>query len=150
LLVGAAGLAIWYWGIRTPESRDDLGRLQGDWKLTIAGRPGPESDADTAQWVVRISGDRWKYIAGGREAKTYRITLHEEKSPKEIELTLLDAAGNPAGRYGSHGVYAIEDHTVRVLVKPLNEPWPKDLDDPNAIVWVLNRVKLQMNPHVKE
>ncbi|HEV3436383.1 MAG TPA: TIGR03067 domain-containing protein [Gemmata sp.] len=149
LLLGVSGAVVWYWGIREPESKDDLGRFQGDWKLTIDGQSEQEGEDERPLRAVRISGDCWQYLAGGKEieGKTYRIKLNETTTPKEIELTLLDAAGNPVGRYGSHGVYALDRKTARILVEPVNKPRPTNLDNPSpdAIVWVLTKVKLQLS-----
>ena len=30
--------AVWYFAVRTPEPRDDLGRFQGEWRLTVEVR----------------------------------------------------------------------------------------------------------------
>ncbi|HJZ57566.1 MAG TPA: hypothetical protein VKE74_21535, partial [Gemmataceae bacterium] len=74
----AAGLAVWYWGFRQREPRNDLERFQGDWQVSIAGRKTP--------LVFRVSGDRWQSIANAVEGKPYRITLNEAADPKEIDL----------------------------------------------------------------
>jgi uncharacterized protein (TIGR03067 family) len=93
--------------------------------------------------AVRITGDCWQYLAAGSVGKTYRITLDETTNPKQIELTLLDADGNPLGGYRSHGIYSIDRKTARVLVEPVNKPRPTNLDQPDALVWTLTKVKLQ-------
>jgi hypothetical protein len=42
-----------------------------------------------------------------------------------------------------HGIYAFAStSTVRVRVNDLSEPRPTTLDDPEAVVWELTRVKL--------
>jgi uncharacterized protein (TIGR03067 family) len=153
LLLAICGGAIWYWGIYEPEPKDDLGRFQGDWKLTI-GDPGENTEEDESPpRAIRITGDRWQFLASGKEieGKTFRITLNESATPKEIELTLLDATGNPIGSYRSRGVYTIDRKTARVLVEPVNKPRPTNLDNPgpDANVWVLTKVKLQLLPTQK-
>lgn len=153
LLLGVCVAAVWYWGFYEPEPKDDLGRFQGDWKLTI-GASGENEEEESPLRAIRITGDRWQFLAGGREieGKTFRITLNETVNPKEIELTLLDATGDPVGRYRSHGVYTIDRKTARVLVEPVNKPRPTSLDNPgpDANVWVLTKVKLQLLPTQKK
>jgi uncharacterized protein (TIGR03067 family) len=141
---GICVLAVWYWGIREPEPKDDLGRFQGDWKLVIGGRNEEENEDEPPRTAVRITGDRWQYLAAGREGKAYRIKLNETADPKEIEMILLDAEGNPVGGYRSYGVYTIDRKTARVLVLPVNKPRPTDFNHPDSVVWELSKVKLQL------
>lgn len=143
LLLACAG-ATWYWAIYEPEPKDDLGRFQGDWKLISGARDENEGDDRLPPKVVRIAGDRLKFLMGGKEGKTFRIELNETASPKEIELTLLDAHGNPAGGYRSRGIYTIDRHIARLILEPVNKPRPRDFNDPDSVVWELSRVKLTM------
>ena len=144
MLLGVCGFAVWYWGIREPEPKDDLGRFQGDWKLTIGGRMEKGGNDDLPVVAVRISGDLWKNLGSGKEVRSYRIELNESANPKEIELILLDADGKPLGGYRSHGIYTIDRKTARIIVEPVNKPRPKTFDDPDAVVWELKKVKLKL------
>jgi uncharacterized protein (TIGR03067 family) len=138
LLVGMCGTAAWYWGIREPEPKDDLGRFQGEWKLTLRERGRKEADETPPGSVVHVTGDRL-YFDRENRGKSLRIKLDETASPKEIELTLLDPDGNPVGAYGSHGIYTVDRKTARLVVELVNRPRPKDFDSPDAVVWVLSR-----------
>lgn len=126
-------VAIALWFAFLPGDRDfgdDLKRLQGVWKVSSYGRE--------TQAAIRVEAERWTYSAGGMEGRSYRLTLRPEASPKEIDLVLLDDAGQPvafthgAGKgsaVGLHGVYAIDGDTVRVALAPGVEPRPKSLED---------------------
>ena len=139
LLLAAGGFAVWYFAVREPEPRNDLERFQGDWKLTIDGRDTPNA--------VRIAGDRWQYVAGGADGKAYRLTLNEAADPKQIDLELLDTAGLRGAPVKMHGVYAFDGNkTVRVRIEPAILPRPTTLDDPDAVVWVLTKVKIEPAP----
>jgi uncharacterized protein (TIGR03067 family) len=139
LILTVCGGAVWYWGIREPEPKDDLGRFQGDWKQTPDARNNKDGEAEAFPIAVHVTGDNWQYIVGGKGLKTFRITLNETASPKEIDLTLLNAEGKPIGEYGSHGIYTINRNEARIVVAPAYLPRPKGFDDPESIVWVLKR-----------
>jgi uncharacterized protein (TIGR03067 family) len=136
-----SAFAVWYWAFHEPEPKDDFGRFQGEWKLVVSGRDGSPEDDRTPYLPVRITGDQWKYL--GANERTYRMTLNEAASPKEIELTLLDQVGNPVGAYGSHGIYTVERKTARIRVEPVSKPRPDRIDDPDGVVWVLTKVKFE-------
>ncbi len=144
LLIGVCGAAAWYWGIREAEPRDDIGRFQGDWKLASGMREIKEGNEEVFPIAVQINGDCWQYLVGGKELKRFRITLNETASPKEIDLALIDAEGKPIGEYRSQGIYTIDRNTARIVVNPVYKPRPKVFDDPDAVVWALTRVKLEL------
>lgn len=133
-VLALGGFAIWFWGIRDPEPRNDLERFQGDWQVAIAGRKTPI--------VIRVNGDNWQSVANAVEGKPYRITLNEVT--KEIDLDPIDTAGIRGPLPKLHGIYGFEGTTtVRVRVNDLSEPRPTTLDDPEAVVWELTKVMLE-------
>lgn len=135
----AAAVAAWFLFIREPEPRNDLERFRGDWQIVLAGRTSPN--------VVRVEGDRWAYQAGATEGKAYRVTLNENADPKEIDLEPLDTAGIRGRVPRLHGIYAFDGRTaVRVSLSAATEPRPKSMDDDEAMVWTLLRVKLEIAP----
>jgi uncharacterized protein (TIGR03067 family) len=130
------GFGLWYGFVRSPA---DLAQFQGEWRIDVYGRDGG---------VIRISGDRWTYIAGGQEQRSYRLALNA--SAKEIELIQLRTDGEPAvythgPQSGSpvkmHGVYSVNKDGARVVLRPGVEPRPTSLDDPgDAQTLTLKRV----------
>jgi uncharacterized protein (TIGR03067 family) len=148
LLVGICGGGIWFIFLREPSPKDDLGRFQGDWKLTFEGRGENDPTEKLPTVGIRISGDRWHYLVGGQETKSYQITLQESSSPKEINLALLDKSGAPVVGYLSHGIYSIDGDSARILVEPANRPRPKGFDGPEAVVWSLTRARFEF-PNVQ-
>jgi uncharacterized protein (TIGR03067 family) len=139
VLVAAAGFAAWYFLIRTPEPRTDLGRLQGDWQIAVGDRVTPN--------VVTVAGDTWRVTANGVAAKPYRVTLNEAADPKEIDLELADTAGLTGAPVRMRGVYRFDDpRTLRVRFGVGAEARPAALDDPDAVVQVLTRVKVEPAP----
>jgi uncharacterized protein (TIGR03067 family) len=143
ILMGCGG-ATWYWGIREPEPKDDLGRFQGEWFQTFGERDVKQKTENSPALAVRIAGDVWQFLVDGKEKNSFRISLNETVSPKEIELIRIDNRGNPIGEYRSHGIYTIDRKTARIVAAPVNLPRPKDFDSPDSVVWVLTRVKLEL------
>jgi uncharacterized protein (TIGR03067 family) len=133
VVFGGAALGLWYAFLRGPTA--DLDRLQGEWRVVV---PGRDEEAGPPV-LIRVAGDRWTYVAGGREQRTYRVGLNPAASPKEIDLVQLGPDGEPAtythgpGR-GSvvklHGVYSVNKDEARVVLRPGVEPRPTSLDDP--------------------
>jgi uncharacterized protein (TIGR03067 family) len=129
LVLAAAAAGLWFAFSGNREPGNDLARLQGVWKVSAYGR-------DT-QATIRVEGDRWTYSAGGMKGHSYRLTLRPDASPKQIDLVLLDDAGQPVefthgAKKGSpvslHGVYSIEDETLGVALAPGMEPRPTAMD----------------------
>jgi uncharacterized protein (TIGR03067 family) len=124
LLGVLVGFGTWFFFIRDAEPKNDLERFAGDWQVSFAGR-------DT-QNVISVAGDRWQHQAGPTEGKAFRITLNETANPREIDLEWVDAPKLVGPPVKLHGVYAFESNkTVRLRI------------DPDAMEWVLTRVKLQ-------
>ena len=132
VVVVGAGVGLWY-AFREPTA--DLDQFQGEWRVMAPGR-GEEAGPPV---LIRVAGDRWTYVAGGREQRAYRISLKPMTSPREIDLVQLSPDGEPAtythgpGR-GSvvklHGVYSVNKDEARVVLRPGVEPRPTSLDDP--------------------
>ncbi len=129
LLLALIVAVLWFAFSGNREPGDDLARLQGVWKVTAYGRE--------TQASIRVDGDRWTYSAGGMEGHSYRLTLRPDANPKEIDLVLLDNAGQPVAfthgaKKGSpvsfRGVYSIKDETLRVVLAPGMEPRPTAID----------------------
>jgi uncharacterized protein (TIGR03067 family) len=136
VLLALAGFATWYWAIRDP---GDLNRLQGDWQVSIAGRPTPT--------VIQVTGDRWQSVANGVAGKPYRITLNPAANPKQIDLDPIETTGLRGPLPKLHGIYAFTGSgTVHVRVNDTTEPRPETLDDPDAVVWQLTKVQFTPGP----
>ena len=141
--VGVIAVGVWYFALRGP--RDDLGRLQGEWRLTVAGRAGQ------FPITVRVRGDRWTYLVGGQEQKRYALALRPDADPKEIDLVQLGPDDQPLlekhERGGAftpvtlRGIYAIEDGKMKVLTAPSPLPRPTTFDTPDGPpVWLLEKL----------
>jgi uncharacterized protein (TIGR03067 family) len=137
--VATAGFAVWYFAIRAPTT--DLDRFQGDWQITTQGR-------ETAN-VIQIKGDQWQAVANGVQARAYRITLNEAANPKEIDLDQIDTANIRGPKPKLHGIYAIDGNAALVRLVPGTEPRPTTVDDPDANVLTLTRVKLEQGKQPK-
>ncbi|HJZ59872.1 MAG TPA: TIGR03067 domain-containing protein [Gemmataceae bacterium] len=139
------GFGLWY-GLRDTGPKDDLGRLQGEWKITPAGAPGKD---DGPPLLIRIEGDRWSHVVGDEVVTTWRLALDPDANPKRLDLTLIERNGRPvpAERSGPEpkllGIYALDGDTLRWAQNPATAPdgRPKSLDDPEAMVLTLTRVK---------
>jgi uncharacterized protein (TIGR03067 family) len=140
--VGAVGFAVWYFAIRTPEPKDDLGRFQGEWQLAVPAVGRDRQPAARLKPVtVRVTGDRWVYVADGKEAGRYAITLRPAASPKEIDLVQLGPDDRPTANV-LRGVYTIDRDRARVVTAPGDEPRPTELDAADGPPgWILERVK---------
>jgi uncharacterized protein (TIGR03067 family) len=141
-LVAGAGV-VCYFALRGP--RDDLGRFQGEWELAVsAGTRGGRPVARPKPVTVRVTGDRWAFVADGKETARYAITLRPDASPKEIDLVKLGPDDAPTGPV-SRGVYTIGAGRAKVVHAPAPAPRPAATDDadPNAAgtVWLLDRAQ---------
>ena len=130
------GVAIWFAFFSNRGPRDDLGKLQGDWNYSTAGRNN--------LGVIRVEGDTWSYHSGGPFGKSYRMTLRPEV--KEIDLALLGDDGQPAtfthgAGQGAEvklvGIYAIDSGEVKVALGVAERP--KSFEDDEAQVLILKR-----------
>src|SRR5439155_7623842 len=126
----AGGLAVWYFATR--DTRDDLTKLQGEWKFT---RPGMTTDRGPST-VVRVRGDRWTIVTDGVERTSHRIELNPAASPKEIDLIWVNPNGDPhvfkdrAGRPVEMrlvGVYTLDGDTLTIAHSPAHEGRPTSL-----------------------
>ena len=136
VLVLAVGIAVWFAFFNNRGPRDDLGKLQGDWNYSTAGRNN--------LGVIRVEGDTWSYRSGGPFGRSYGMTLRPEA--KEIDLALLGDDGQPvtfthgAGRGGEVklvGIYAIDNGEVKVALGVSERP--KSFEDDEAQVLILKR-----------
>jgi uncharacterized protein (TIGR03067 family) len=126
------------------DTRDDLTKMQGEWKFTRAG-----TDADSGPSTgVRIAGDRWTYVVGGTGRETpHRLVLNPAANPKEIDLIRIRDDGSPEVFARARkpvelrqvGVYELDGDTLRVALAPANEPRPKAMDDTPTLTFT--RVK---------
>ena len=150
LALAAAGIvvttAVAYFALREP--KDDTGRLQGEWLIQVPREEGTEGGASGPPLMVRITGDRWQYVAGGQDRQAFRITLNEAANPKEIDLTGLTPDGKAASVTGDRGkqeafvmrgVYAIDKKTLKVSLAPGNQPRPTALTAPHPLVQTLTK-----------
>jgi uncharacterized protein (TIGR03067 family) len=88
-----------------------------------------------------VQGDRWVYVADGKEMQRYAMTLRPEAGPKEIDLVQLDRDGNPTP-FVLRGIYEIAGDRARVAAAPDPDPRPASFDPedgPPALL--LERVK---------
>jgi len=135
--IAAVGIGALFFALYR-DSRDDLGKLQGDWNYSAAARANAG--------VIRVEGNNWSYHSGGPFGRSYRITLRPESNRKEIDLALLAADGQPAtfthgvGK-GSEvkllGIYEFHGNEVKLALSP--ERRPTTFDDDEAQVLVLTR-----------
>jgi uncharacterized protein (TIGR03067 family) len=140
--VVAGGFAVWYFAIRTPEPKDDFGRFQGEWQLAVpaVGRDHQPSIRHKPV-TIRVTGDRWVFMADGQDLGRYAMTLDPEADPKEIDLVKLDSDDRPTDIV-LRGVYTIDRNRARVVTAPSPLPRPSDFDDPDGPPgWILERVK---------
>jgi uncharacterized protein (TIGR03067 family) len=143
----AIGFAVWYFFIRTPEPKDDFGRFQGHWQLSVPD--GKDSASGRATPVtIRVTGDRWVWMVGDQEQKRYTMELRPDTDPKEIDLVLLAADDSPViqkwpgqpRKVMLRGIYVVERDSAKLVVRPGDEPRPTSLDaDEGVAVWILEK-----------
>jgi uncharacterized protein (TIGR03067 family) len=128
-LLAAAAFGVWYFALRGP--RDDLGRFQGQWQVAVpVGVRDNQTVAKVKPVQIRVTGERWVYVAGETE-RQYAMTLRPEADPKEIDLVLLDRAGNPT-KFVLRGIYQIEGDRAKVVTSIGDEERPTKFDDPDG------------------
>lgn len=152
LLVGAVAFGVWYVAIRTPEPRDDPGRFQGEWQLTVPA-DSAEAGKTTVRrtpTVIRVTGDRWVFLLNDKEQRKYTMTLRPDADPKEIDLTqlapddkpLIQKMPPPARPVVLRGIYTVNRDTAKIVAAVGDESRPTSLDATDGVtVWLLERVK---------
>ena len=148
--IALVGFGIWYFAIRTPEPKDDFVRFQGEWQVVVpVGTRDGQLVARAKPVAVRVTGDRWVFVADGQEGKRYAMTLRPDANPKEIVFTMLAPDDKPkmlkhdgkAVPVVLRGVYSIERDRAKVVTAPGDQPRPTSTDAPDVTVWFLERVK---------
>lgn len=131
--IAAVAIGAWYFALHR-DSRDDLTRLQGDWNYSAAARANAG--------VIRIEGTTWSYHSGGPFGRSYRLTLHPEANPKEIDLALLDESGQPATfTHGAGkgkevkllGIYEFDGDAVKLALGVTTRPKSFEDDEAQAL-----------------
>ena len=135
-LIAVAGFGIWYFAIHDRGQKDDFTRIQGEWKIAIPGEEPSQSEGRPPS-IIRIEGDHWTYVSGGRETSSWHVALDPNVQPKQIDLTRLEADGQPAlftygARKGAEvkqlGVYSLDGETFKVTLAPVLEGRPQTHD----------------------
>ena len=100
--------------------------LQGKWRVVqmhTAGLSPPKEVLEKAR--LEIKDDAWTWLSGGPVNVKFRTRLDPSKSPKEIDITMLDGPGK-----GSTfpGIYSLEKGQLRVCYSHTKDPKdrPKD------------------------
>jgi uncharacterized protein (TIGR03067 family) len=139
--VAIIAVGVWYFAIYWREPSDDLGRFQGEWRLAIPLGANSDGRARLKPVIVRVTGDRWVYVADGKEMHRYTLVLRPDVNPKEIDLVMLGADDKPTA-FVIRGVYTIDRDRAKVAHAPSPEPRPATLDetDPDSAgLWLLER-----------
>jgi uncharacterized protein (TIGR03067 family) len=139
----------WRLALYALEPKDDPGRFQGQWRLAVPAGTGEKSEARLVPGVtIRVSGDRWVWLADGKEQRRYRMELRPDASPKEIDLVLLAEGDRPRLelRGGTmtpvtlRGIYSVERGKAKVVAAVGGEARPTSLDAADGVtVWLLER-----------
>lgn len=106
------------------DAKDDLKKLEGDWKFTTwvsNGNDLPQELLEIAKWSVK--GDKYTFEMGeNKEEGT--IKLDSAKKPAKIDLDIKD--GNDKGK-AQPGIYKIEGDTITIcLARPGNKDRPTE------------------------
>ena len=145
VVVVVAGVGAFF-ALRGP--KNDLERLQGEWVIQLPREEGTEGGTSGPPLMVRVTGDRWAYVAGGQERSFFKVALNEAANPKEIELTRLTPDGQPASATNARGkqeavvmrgVYAIDKTTAKVALAPAGQETPTSLDAAHPVVQTLTK-----------
>jgi uncharacterized protein (TIGR03067 family) len=146
-LVLLAGVALFF-ALRGP--KNDLERLQGEWVIQVPRMDGSEGGTSGPPLMVRVTGDRLAYVAGGEERSFFQVSLNEAANPKEIVLTRVTPEGKAASAMNAQGkqeavalrgVYRIEKATLKLALAPPDRSATTNLDDPPPLVQTLSRRK---------
>jgi uncharacterized protein (TIGR03067 family) len=99
--------------VRAPGDVDeDRKQLQGDWRaleLQTSGNAAPKDVVEKAR--VEVTGDQMVWHSGGKVVRKSRLRLHPGKSPKEIDITVLDGPGKGTTYLG---IYSLEKGRLRL------------------------------------
>jgi uncharacterized protein (TIGR03067 family) len=116
-----------------------LQNFQGDWKaISMDTVQGGGRFAPAGIWFqgVRVRGDRWFYMVGGKENLNYHLKIDGGKKPPTIDY--YDITSGQAERPGMVGILRREGNRVTVLYYATTpEKRAKSFDDMPQGWWVL-------------
>ena|SRR5579862_2378446 len=102
--------------VQPPTEKEDLERLQGNWKCiggNITGKNFGETEAATMGMTFAFKGDRLQTFVKGQPTLTRSIKLTPHKSPREIDTVNLDPAKPTKGR----GIYALDGDMLQICLR---------------------------------
>jgi uncharacterized protein (TIGR03067 family) len=97
-----------------PTEKEELQRLQGNWKLVggnIAGKSLSEAEAASKGMTFTIKGDHLIALVNGQPTLTRTMKLLTHKSPKEIDTVSVGKATK--GR----GIYALDGDSLKICLR---------------------------------
>jgi uncharacterized protein (TIGR03067 family) len=124
------------------EKEDYRKAFQGTWTI-VDTKKGDTKDKEpvTAPTVV-FEEDKYRIKAGDKVVEEGSFTVDGSKSPKRIEVSAT--AGKDKGMKW-HGIYEVDDDTLRAVVGPTDKGRPTKYDNPakGVRVFTLKRAKPQ-------
>jgi uncharacterized protein (TIGR03067 family) len=106
----AAGSA----GAQPPTEKEELQRLQGNWRFvggSIAGKSFTDAEAASKGMTFTIKGDHLIALVNGQPTLTRTMKLLTHKSPKEIDT--VDLGKGTKGR----GIYALDGDSLKICLR---------------------------------
>ena len=120
------------------DKKDDREAFQGTW--TIVDRKRSDTKEPVTAPTVVFAGDRYKIKAGDKVVEEGTFKVDGSKSPKRIEVAATE--GMDKGKKW-HGIYEVDDDTLRAVVGPIDKDRPTKYDNPaeGVRVFTLKRAK---------
>ena len=103
--------AAWLVPTQPEAAKKELAKLEGTWKLTameVAGKPVAEGRLTSATLTIR--GNKYTLVSGNRQSEV-ELTLDPGKTPKEIDMQVLD--GPNKDRVGK-GIYELDGDKLKI------------------------------------
>jgi uncharacterized protein (TIGR03067 family) len=123
------------------DDKADLGKMQGDWKMSSAKTRGKDAPPEFLKSKLNVKKKTFTLIMtrDGKERKRpIEVKIDGSKSPKQIDLIKKD------GTVESHGIYKLEKKTLTLCFARASDPRPtkfESKDGDKSFLMVFERPK---------
>ena len=120
---------------RATESTNELGTLDGNWKMvSLEQRGNKASAASITNYMLAVKGNQWT-VTQSKAKVTYTFKLDDSTAPRQLDLIMSSARGESV----SKGIYKLEGDTLTLCRTIGNRERPREFKTTSSagilVVW---------------